>query len=173
MKNSALETSPVSRLAAATIASFAFTLPVGMSLSSVPAPNHPRTMLWYLLLKKPGFKPPDWVFPLAWTGIEAGLAITAFRLLRAEPVAGRRLGLALWGWNVFMIGGWSQLFFKQRKLAISTVASASLIATSVALVKTAAPVDRTASRASLPLVGWVTFATLLTATIWAMNPRKR
>lgn len=130
-------------------------------------------MLWYFLLRKPGFKPPDWLFPLAWTGIEAGLAVSAYRLLRAAPMAGRRSALALWGWNVFMIGGWSQLFFKRKKLTLSTVASASMIASSVALVKTAARVDRTAARASLPLVGWVTFATLLTAAIWAMNPRKR
>jgi tryptophan-rich sensory protein len=64
------------------------------------------------------------------------------------------------------------LFFKRHNLPVSTVAAAGLLATSVAFVGQAGPVDRTASRAGLPLVGWVAFATVLTATIWHLNSRK-
>jgi benzodiazapine receptor len=162
----------VSRPVAAAIASSAFAVPLALSLSSTPSPNHPRTMLWYLSLREPPFKPPDWLFPVAWSGIEASLAVAAYRLLRAAPSAARTKALALWGWNVFMIGAWSRLFFKRHRLAISTVAAASLVATSAAFVKEAKPVDTTASRAGLPLVVWVTFATVLTATIWQLNKRK-
>jgi tryptophan-rich sensory protein len=98
----------MSGLAAAAISSCAFTVPLALSLSSTPSPNHPRTMIWYLTLREPAFKPPDWLFPIAWIGIEAGLATAAYRLLRAAPSAARTKALALWGWNVFMIGGWSR-----------------------------------------------------------------
>lgn len=172
MNDSARETPPMSGLAATAIASCAFTVPLVLSLSSTPSPNHPRTMLWYLTLREPAFKPPDWLFPVAWTGIEAGLATAAYRLLRAAPSAARTKALALWGWNVFMIGGWSRLFFRRHNLGVSTVAAAALTVTSVAFVNEAKRVDKIASRAGLPLVGWVAFATVLTATIWHLNSRK-
>ena len=163
---------PVRPSVAAAIASCAFAVPLALSLSSTPSPNHPRTMLWYLSLREPAFKPPDWLFPVAWTAIEAGLAAAAYRLLRAAPSGARTKALALWGWNVFMIGGWSRLFFKRHQLAVSTVAAASLLATSVAFVKEAKRVDSTAAKAGMPLVGWVAFATVLTATIWHLNKRQ-
>jgi translocator protein len=166
------KTVPVSKVVAAAISSCAFVVPLALSVSSTPSPNHPRTMLWYLSLREPAFKPPDWLFPIAWTAIEAALARASYRLLRAPPSPARTKSLALWGWNVFMIGGWSRLFFKRHQLAVSTVAAASLVATSVSFVSEAKKVDAAASRAGLPLVGWVAFATVLTATIWHLN-RKR
>jgi translocator protein len=157
---------------AAAIVSCAFVVPLALSFSSTPSPNHPRTFFWYRSLRQPSFKPPDRLFPLAWTGIEAGLAAAAYRLLGAPPSSARTRALALWGWNVLMIGGWSRLFFKRRQLAVSAVAAASMVATSVAFVKEAKQVDLTASRAGVPLVGWVAFATALTAAIWQLNKRR-
>jgi tryptophan-rich sensory protein len=113
------------------------------------------------------------VIPAAWGLIEAALAAAAYRLLRARPSAARTKALALWGWNVFMIGGWSRLFFKRHALGLSTVAAASMVATSAAFVKAAAPVDKTAARAGIPLVAWLTFATALTGSIWYLNSRRR
>jgi benzodiazapine receptor len=159
--------------AAAAIASCAFTVPLALSASSSPSPNHPRTMAWYLSLREPAFKPPDWLFPIAWAGIEGSLATAAYRLLRAAPSAQRAKALGLLGWNVFMIGAWSRLFFKRRSLAVSTVAAAAMVVSSAAFVRAAKPIDRTASRAGLPLVGWVAFATVLTATIWSLNSRSK
>jgi benzodiazapine receptor len=71
-----------------------------------------------------------------------------------------------------MIGGWSHLFFGRRNLAQSTVAAAALTATSIAYVGETRKVDKLAARAALPLVGWVAFATVLTASIWALNSKR-
>jgi tryptophan-rich sensory protein len=172
MDKSLAKAAPISAPAAAAIASCAFALPLALSISSTPSPNHPRTLLWYLSLREPRFKPPDWVFPSAWGVIETALAVAAYRLLRAAPSAARTRALALWGWNVFMIGGWNRYFFKRHNLPLSTVAAAGLAATSAAFVNEAKHVDKTASRAGLPLVGWVAFATVLTATIWHLNSRR-
>jgi tryptophan-rich sensory protein len=172
MESKSLNLPSLSAGAAAAVASSAFIVPLALSASSSPSPNHPRTMAWYLSLREPFFKPPDWLFPVAWTAIEAALATAAYRLLRAAPSKQRTKALALLGWNVFSIGDWSRLFFKERNLAASTISAASLVASSVAFVEAAKPVDRTASRAGIPLVGWVAFATVLTATIWSLNSRR-
>lgn len=170
MNGSHRDSTPLPAPAAAAIACGAFAVPLALSISSTPSPDHPRTMLWYRSLRQPGFKPPDVLFPLVWSGIEAGLAVAGYRLLRAPPSAARSKALALWGWNVGMIGGWSRVFFKRHKLGLSTVAAAGLLGTSVAFVQEARHVDKVASRAGLALAGWVAFATALTAALWQLNP---
>jgi translocator protein len=125
------------------------------------------------MLRKPSFQPPDWTIPVAWLAIEAGLAFGGYRLCREESSCARDRALALWAVNVASIGGWSRLFFKQRRLGVSTFAAAALVATGTAYVAQAHPVDRKAATAGLPLVGWVTFATVLTASLWALNRRSR
>jgi benzodiazapine receptor len=172
MDSATADAGPLSIPAAVAIASAAFAVPLLLSLSSTPSLNHPRILLWYKSLREPSFKPPDVVFPLAWTAIEAALAVAGYRLSRAAASPSRTKALALWGWNVFVIGGWSRLFFKRHNLGVSTVAAAGLVVTSAAYVHQAKPVDRPASHAGLPLLGWAAFATVLTATIWHLNSRK-
>jgi translocator protein len=162
----------MTRVAAAAFASSAFIVPLALSASSSPSPNHPRTMAWYLSLRKPWFKPPDWMIPVAWFGIEGALATGAYRLLRASPSAARRRALSLLSFNVFMIGGWSRLFFKNRQLSVSTLAAAGMIVTGAEFVRQSRTVDRVAARAGIPFVAWVSFATVLSASIWALNRRR-
>lgn len=158
--------------AAAALSSMAFFVPLALSASSTPSPNHPRVLSWYLSLRKPAFNPPDWVIPLAWTGIESSLAFSGYRLLRLPLSAERRKALAWLSWNIFMIGGWSRLFFKRRNLALSSIAAATMIATGVEFVRHAKRVDPTAARAAIPFIAWVSFATVLTVTIWGVNRRR-
>jgi tryptophan-rich sensory protein len=117
----------------------------------------------------PAFKPPDWIIPVAWAAIEAGLARAAFRLLRALPSPQRNRALTLLGWNITMIGGWSRLFFKHRQLGVSTVAAVSMVGTGAVLLRQTRRVDSAASRAVLPFLAWVSFASVLTASIWRLN----
>jgi tryptophan-rich sensory protein len=146
---------------------------MAMGASSSPAPPHLRVLVWYKTLRMPSFKPPDWAIPAAWLAIEAGLATSAYRLLRAEASPERTRALGWLAWNITMIGGWSRLFFKHRRLGVSTLAAASMVATGAAFVRESKPLDPVASRAAIPFVAWVSFATVLTATIWRLNRRRR
>lgn len=163
---------PFAPLTSALIASSAFIVPLALSSSSSPSPNHPRIWLWYRSLRKPNFKPKDWVIPVAWFGIEAALANGAYRLLQAEPSPSRTRALGWLAWNVSLIGGWSRLFFKRRVLGVSTVAAASMMVSGAEYVRQARRVDLRAAGAGIPFLAWVSFATVLTGTIWVMN-RKR
>jgi tryptophan-rich sensory protein len=158
--------------AAAVLASGAFLVPLALSASSSPSPNHPQTMAWYQSLRVPFFKPPDWAVPIAWTAIQSALAAAAYRLLRAPPSAARSRALTLLGWNVTMIGAWSRLFFRRRALGASTAAAVTMVATGVAYVHDAKRVDPAAARDGVPFVAWVAFAALLTASIWRLNARR-
>jgi tryptophan-rich sensory protein len=84
-----------SPLACIAIASGAFIVPLARSASSSPSPNHPRILFWYWSLRKPFFKPKDWVVPVAWLGIEAALATlptACFDPHQAHPEHARCVG---------------------------------------------------------------------------------
>lgn len=157
---------------AATLASAAMVLPSLMSVGSSPSLNHPRIMLWYRTLRQPWFKPPDIAIPLAWTAIEAALATSTYRLLRAPASPAKNQALGWMAFNVAMIGGWSRFFFKHRNLSVSTAAAAVMVVSGAALAAQANKVDKPAAAATLPFVAWVAFATVLTASIWRLNRRR-
>lgn len=132
-------------------------------------PQRPLSGLWYAMLRKPGFKPPDAAIPLAWTAIDAALAAGAYRLLR-RPASARRNHALLWlTLNVGLIGGWSAVFFGRRNLPASTVLAATMVGTGAAFVASAREVDAGSAAAGVPFVAWLAFATVLTATLWRRN----
>ena len=159
----------ISSLVAAGIASLAYIVPLVMSRSTSPTPDHPRIFVWYKTLRQPKFKPPDIAIPLAWTVVETGMAVAAYRLLKKKNNANRNLSLALLAGNVVAIGGWSRLFFGQRNLPASTFAAAAMAGTGAAFVLTARSTDKVAAAAGVPFAVWVGCATVLTAAIWRRN----
>jgi tryptophan-rich sensory protein len=126
-------------------------------------------LLWYALLSKPGYKPPDWAIPVAWGLIETAMAVASYRLLRHPASAPRNRALGLLALNTVCIGAWSQLFFGGRNLPASTLAAAAMVASGAAYVAQARRVDKPAAIAGVPFVVWVAFATLLTAGLWRRN----
>ncbi|MGA1798908.1 tryptophan-rich sensory protein [Sphingomonas sp. 4RDLI-65] len=137
---------------------------------NAPDPSHPRIRRWYRRLDKPEFTPPDAAFGAVWPVLETGLAVGGYRLLRQPSGPARNTAVGLWLLNTAMVGGWTQLFFRQKKLGASAVASAAMVASSAAYVATAAKVDKPAAATGVPFVAWLGFATLLAKRIWRDNP---
>lgn len=147
---------------------------VPLTVSGVLAMLHPpapgtETFRWYRSLDKPSFTPPDAAFGIAWTAIQAGLAWGGYRLFRARPSRAAKSAVALWSFNVAMIGGWSELFFGGRKLGGSAFAAGGMLATGAAFTTAAAKVDRKAAATGLPFVAWLGFATVLATEVWRRN----
>jgi translocator protein len=162
-------TTGLSPQVAAALSTAVYVVPLALSWSSSPAPQRPRVMLWYGLLRKPGYKPPDWMVPVAWGLIETCMAGAAYRLLRKLSSAPRSRALGLLAMNTVGIGAWSRLFFGKRNLPASVVGAATLVGTGVAYVDQARQVDKPAAAAGIPFIVWVAFATVLTAGIWRKN----
>ena len=135
-----------------------------------PDPTHPGIRRWYKRLDKPGFTPPDPVFGAVWPVLESGLAFGGYRLLRQPPSPPRNMAVGLWLVTTAMVGGWTQLFFGEKRLAASAIASGAMLATGAAYVAVADRVDRPAAAAAVPFVAWLGFATLLAGRVWQRNP---
>ena len=157
------------RLAAAAIAVGVVAGAALVGRRSSPTPEHPQTRRWYRHLEKPGFTPPDPAYAIAWTGIQAGLAYGGYRLLRRPSSSDRTLALTLWGINQAAIAGWSEIFFGLRAPGAGTIAAGAMIGTAAGYVAAAAREDEQAAMSGVPLVLWVSFATLLAEEIWRRN----
>lgn len=137
---------------------------------NAPDPSHPGIRRWYRRLDKPGYTPPDAAFGAVWPVLETGLAVGGYRLLRQPPGPTRNTAVGLWLLNTAMVGGWTQLFFREKRLGASAAASGAMVATGAAYVAAAARVDRPAAATAVPFVAWLGFATLLAGRIWRDNP---
>lgn len=136
---------------------------------NAPDPSHPGIRRWYRRLDKPGYTPPDAAFGAVWPVLETGLAVGGYRLLRHPAGRARNAAIGLWLANSAMVGGWTQLFFRRKRLGASAAASGAMVATGAAYVMAAAKVDRPAAAMGVPFVAWLGFATLLAERIWRDN----
>ena len=139
---------------------------------NAPDPSHPRIRKWYRGLDKPGFTPPDAAFGAVWPVLETGLAVGGYRLLRQPSGPARNTAVGLWLLNTAMVGGWTELFFREKRLGASAAASGAMVASSAAYVAAAARVDKPSAAVGIPFVAWLGFATLLAERIWRDNPAK-
>ncbi|WP_367279963.1 tryptophan-rich sensory protein [Hydrogenophaga sp.] len=103
MKFNTLNIGALARLPAAALASTSLIWPA--LAGRLWGPQNFRSGLWYQLLRKPSFKPPDVTIPLAWSAINSALAVSAYRLLRQAPMPERNQALGWWALNVALRSG--------------------------------------------------------------------
>ena len=73
---------------------------------------------WYGGLNKPGFTPPNWAFPVAWTIIYLLLAWAGYRL---SLIPGSQTVLALWAAQIALNTLWTPVFFGAHQVAAAMV----------------------------------------------------
>lgn len=126
---------------------------------------------WYPTLVKPSFNPPNWIFAPVWTslyimmGIAAGLVwneINAHKLAVKKALQFFALQLAL---NAL----WSCLFFGLHNLLLATIEVILLWLMIFETYSQFAKINKTAAYLVLPYLAWVSFASILTASIWWLN----
>lgn len=128
---------------------------------------------WYPALRKPGYVPPNAVFPIAWTALYADIAATsaaAITRFREDGQDGkaRAYGAAL-GANLALNAGWSWIFFGQRRLGLGAAAAGVLALSSADLARRAGQADPKLGVALAPYPLWCAFATVMSADIWRLN----
>ena len=134
-----------------------------------PTPDHPRTAAWYKSLRKPAITPPGPVFGIVWTGLDALLGYSGYRLLTAPPGRAKMAALGVWGLNLVGVGSFSWVLFGRKRLGEATGVTAGMVATSFGSVAVSYSVDRKASLAGIPLALWVSFALVLQEEVWRRN----
>ncbi len=124
---------------------------------------------WYQTLERSALSPPDWVFGPVWTTLFIFMAVAAWRVWRREASQGRCRALVVYGVQLALNLLWSALFFGLQQIGWSLVEIVVLLL--VILVNTVLfwRLDRVAGLLFVPYAAWVSYATILTGTLWLLN----
>ena len=133
-------------------------LGIGLVIGSVTRPDG-----WYAALAKPPFNPPNWVFAPVWSVLYVMIAIAGARTFEA----GR--GFALWLGQMSLNFAWTPVFFGLHRPGVALGIILALLVLILAFIAMRWRDDRTSALLFVPYAAWVAFASLLNASIVALN----
>lgn len=129
-----------------------------------------RTAEFYRTLQVPPWAPPSWLFGPVWTFLYLLMGTAAWLVWRERERISTRGALTLFVAQLALNALWTWIFFAWRMGAAAVaeivVLSLLIVATMIAFAR----VRRLAAWLLVPYLGWVAFATALTAAIWRRNP---
>ena len=123
---------------------------------------------FYAQLSKPSWAPPASVFGPVWSVLYALMGIAAWLVWRSPGRNGMALGL--FGAQLAVNALWSWMFFAWHRGALASVEVVVLVALIVATLVAFWRISRFAALLLVPYLGWVSFASVLTWTLWRSNP---
>lgn len=125
---------------------------------------------WYLSLRQPSWKPPDWLFGPAWTLIFALAAMSGAIAWRQAPGRAEREWLiGLFALNGFLNILWSLLFFRLQRPDWALAEVVLLWLSVLILIVAVGRYARLASALLVPYLAWVAFAALLNWRVVELN----
>ena len=126
--------------------------------------------MWFIDLNKPVFQPPNWLFAPVWTilyilmGVAAGIVY-----VEGKNKMEGKTALILFAVQLILNILWSFMFFGVQTLLGASVNIVLLWGTLLATIIYFFKVNRAAGWMMIPYILWVTFATILTITLFVMN----
>lgn len=133
-------------------------------LSGLATASSVRT--WYAGLVKPFFSPPNWVFGPVWTLLYAMMGVTLFLLWGKKKARGARQAFFI---QLALNFVWSLLFFGLRSPLLALIEIIILWGMIALTIRRSLSVSKLAGYLLLPYLAWVSFATLLNASIVYLN----
>jgi benzodiazapine receptor len=121
---------------------------------------------WFAQLEKPVFNPPNWLFGPVWTVLYFLIAIAGWRVWKRDA---RTWPMKLWWAQLLLNFLWSPVFFAAHMIGLALAVILLLLAVIIAFVSASWRRDRAAAWLFIPYGAWVAFASVLNASIFAMN----
>lgn len=125
---------------------------------------------WYAQLEKPSFNPPGWVFGPVWTLLYTLMGIAVWRVWRrGRATPGVTPAVILFAVQLVLNAIWSPVFFGAERIDLALGVIGALWAVIVGTLVAFARVDRPAAWMLVPYLLWVSFATVLNASLLNLN----
>jgi tryptophan-rich sensory protein len=126
---------------------------------------------WYATLNKPSFTPPSGVFGPVWTTLYLLMGISLFLIWRIDgELQQRRKALVVFILQLALNALWSILFFGLRSPLAGLVGIICLWTAIWLTIHLFARISRMAAWLLAPYLLWVSFAVVLNASIFVLNP---
>jgi translocator protein len=125
---------------------------------------------WYRTIIKPDWNPPDAVFAPVWTTLYILMGIALYLVSKKEvPFAEKRPAIIFWIVQLVLNALWSFLFFSVHTIGLALVEIIVLWLAILITIFSVARISKLAAWLLVPYISWVSFATILTYTIWQLN----
>lgn len=125
---------------------------------------------WYQALEKPGWNPPDVMFPMGWTLIYALITISGITAWRQAPTAAAsEWVIALFALNGFLNITWSLIFFRLQRPDWAFAELIVLWLSIIVMIIYCGRFSRTAAALLVPYLAWVSFAGALNWAVVDLN----
>ena len=141
---------------------------VGYFASIITKPN---IEAWYQYIEKPFFTPPNWLFAPVWTllycmmGVAAGLVWDKIDNNR-EII---KKALIVFGVQLALNAAWSFIFFGLHNPLLGLLEIIVLLLMIYETYTQFTKINKIAGYLLIPYLIWVSYATVLTASIWWLN----
>jgi len=126
---------------------------------------------WYPTLIKPVFNPPNWIFAPVWTtlyimmGVAGGLV---WNKLEGNETLVKKAFL-FFIIQLALNALWSLIFFKLHNLLLASIEVILLLLMIFETYTQFKKIDKIAGLLMIPYLAWVSFASVLTISIWYLN----
>jgi translocator protein len=125
---------------------------------------------WYASLTKPSFNPPNYLFGPVWTLLYFMMGYALYLITQAQvDKAAKNKAYIYWGIQMILNFLWSILFFHFHQIDIALVEIVVLWASILLTILSFAKINKRAAWLMVPYIAWVSFATLLNASIYLLN----
>jgi benzodiazapine receptor len=126
--------------------------------------------LFYQQISRPEWAPPAWLFAPVWTTLYILMGVSAWIVWQVDGFRAARTALSLFIIQLVLNAVWTWIFFVWRQGALAfaeiLVLWAFILFTTIAFWR----VRILAGILLLPYLAWVSFASVLTFTVWRLNP---
>lgn len=124
---------------------------------------------WYAGLNKPSFNPPNWLFGPVWTSLYTMMGIAFYLIWKQPATDSRKKAIQLFIIQFVLNFFWSIIFFSLHAIAAALIEIIVMWVFILLTILQFSKLSKTAAWLMVPYIAWVSFATLLTASIWKLN----
>lgn len=125
---------------------------------------------WYMTLNKPSFNPPNWLFGPVWSVLYTLMGVAAYLVWKeGDNKFGVKVAMGLFFAQLVLNALWSWAFFAWQSLGWASIEISVLWVVILLCIINFNRVRRLSAYLMIPYLLWVSFATLLTISIWWLN----
>ena len=125
---------------------------------------------WYKTINKPTWNPPSWVFGPVWTTLYILMGIALYLVWRKEDNSKMKgWAIGLFFFQLALNFAWSFIFFSLHEIGWSLVEMLLMWICILLTIFMFARYSKLSAWLLVPYISWVSFATVLTWTIWLLN----
>lgn len=124
---------------------------------------------WYVTLIKPSFNPPNYLFGPVWTTLYILMGISLFLALNKAKELDKNRIIVVFSLQLILNFLWSFIFFEFHQLGLALIEIVVMWCSILVMILVFFKTNKFAALINIPYLLWVSFATVLTYSIYNLN----